>query len=86
MRQGGSSLRGPTVVAAGGTISVHAAAGGETVEVTVPGVLRTEHSLDADGNANIPVPNVPPGTIVLVRVGQGLRARSIAIEVVAPGP
>lgn len=37
-------------------------------------------------DTSIPIPNVPPGTALTIRIGRGRTARLIVIEVIAPGP
>ncbi len=50
--------------------------------MTDGGGTATTHPVDpATGKASIPVPPVPPGTVLAVYVGKGLRRRIILIEV-----
>jgi hypothetical protein len=81
--QGG--LRGSATAASGGTITVQVGTSDSTVEVSAAGSANVQsHDVGPDRTATFPVPRVPPGTILFVTVGRGLRIRVIAIEVVDP--
>ena len=83
--QGGGPLRGPAVVATGGTIDVHVGTNDSEVEVSAGGPgAPTAWPVGPGRDAHIPVPNVPAGTVLAVAVGKGLRRRVLLIEVVDP--
>lgn len=57
-------------------IEVKDSATGETTSVPVtPGKSVT-----------LPVPDVPPGTFITYKVGDGKRNRGLTVEVIAPSP
>ena len=57
----------------------------DTVEVSEVGhTATTKHSVTPGRSANIPVPNVPGGTLLYVSVGTGLDMTVIVVEVVEP--
>ncbi len=68
----------------GGTVTVEVGPNDSTVEVK-DGDPNHSKSYDVEPGktAQIPVPNVPPGTVLLIRVGRGARARLLMVEVVA---
>jgi hypothetical protein len=49
--------------------------GGETRIPTTPGKTTV-----------VPIPNVPPGTIIAITIGRGSNQRIIYVEVVSTGP
>ena len=78
-------IRGPSTVTQGGTFEVEVGTGDPSVEVSTPGPGSTKsYPVPPGKKVTIPVPPVPGGTILLVRVGRGLRARIILVEVIAP--
>ena len=80
--QGSGGIRGPQVVVQGGTMTIDVATGDKQVCVSQPGSGRIEqHSVAANGSVTFPVPNVPAGTILMISVGRGLRARVLLVEV-----
>ena len=86
MRQGEGTRATGTAVA-GGSITVNVGPNDSTVEVSVAGSSDTSnHDVEPNKDASIPIPNVPPGTILFITVGKGLRARFIEVEVVALSP
>jgi hypothetical protein len=71
----------------GGTVTVNVGPNDTSVEVSAAGSSNTTtHDVEPNKDATIPVPNVPPGTIVFITVGKGLRARVLAVEVIALSP
>jgi hypothetical protein len=85
--QDGEGIRAVTPVQQGGTIEVDVGTSDDTVEVSGGSAQTTSsHPVTPGKRAEIPVPNVPGGTILSVTVGKGARARVILVEVIAPGP
>ena len=78
-------IRGPSTVSQGGTFEVEVGSGDGSVEVSDGGPGSTSsHPVPPGKKVTIPVPPVPGGTVLLVRVGRGLRASVILVEVIAP--
>lgn len=85
MQGGNGGLRGPTAVPLGGSIRVEVGPNDASVEISTPSEGKAEsYPVTPGKEAVIPVPDVPAGTVVVVTVGDGLRAHAILIEVVAP--
>jgi hypothetical protein len=64
-------------------MSVELGPNDSSVEVGPTGTTPTTHKVEPGKSADIPVPDVPPGTILLVRIGRGSHARFHLVEVVA---
>ena len=85
--QQGEGIRVSNVASSGGTITVNVGPNDDTVEVSVGGSHEsTIYHVPGNKDVEIPVPDAPPGSILVVRVGKGNRARRILVTVVAPGP
>lgn len=84
--QGGPGLRAPGAAPVGGSVPVQVGTGGGTVESNTGSPATRQHPVGADGRATVPLPPVPPGTVVAITVGRGLQQKVILVEVVAPGP
>ena len=69
--------------AAGGSLSVDVGGNESTVEVTAGGGT-TSYTIGPDKRATVSVPAVPPGTLLLISVGRGARARWLLVEVLPP--
>lgn len=84
MPQNGEGLRGPIVVPQGGTAQIEIGPNENTVQVNsgTPGETQS-YRVEPDKTATIPIPPVPPGTILAVFVGNGEHMRLIYIQVVA---
>ena len=82
MRQGHPGIRGPSTAHSGGTVEVQVGYNDPSVEVSLGGSETTSYPVGPDKKATIPVPPVPPGTVLYVSVGTGLRRRVLLIEVV----
>lgn len=81
----GGGVRADGVAAAGGTIAVDVGTNDDTVEVGPAGQQHREsHPVPPGRRVMVPVPPVPPGTILVVAVGRGLRRHVVFVEVVAP--
>ena len=80
-----AQLRGPATASVGGTITIEVGTNDGTVQVCPRNSNRTaSHHVPGNKRVVVPVPNVPPGTLLVVSVGSGDRAYCILIEVVAP--
>ena len=87
MRQQGEGIRVSSAATPGGVITVNVGPNDDTVEVSVLGDSETKSfEVKADKDTDIPVPQVPPGTTLVVRVGKGNRKRRIYVEVVSLAP
>ncbi|MGE3171811.1 MAG: hypothetical protein AB7O97_04245 [Planctomycetota bacterium] len=75
-------MRGPSIVQTGGTVVVEVGPNDTEVTVSSGGPDSTTHPVQGGKSVSFPVPPVPPGTVLIVSVGSGVRARSILIEVV----
>jgi hypothetical protein len=85
-QQGSDGLRGPLVAIQGGSIDIEVAPGVVFVDVGPAGSATTRYSVPKGRTVTVPVPPVPPGTVLIVSTGTGLRRRVVFIEVVAPSP
>jgi hypothetical protein len=84
MEGGNDGLRGSTVVMQGGSISVDVGPNDSSVEISqVGGGPVTTVPVTPGKAASIPLPNVPGGAVLYVRVGRGNRARIMVVEVVS---
>ena len=85
--QGGSGIRGPQTAAPGSTITIGVGPNDPSIEVvdTATG-QSTAFPVTPGKDTQVPVPNVPSGTILHIRVGKGLRRRILVVEVVTTGP
>lgn len=82
--QAGSGLRAPANVTAGGTVLVESGTSDPTIEVT-NAATGTTQSFPVDPSHRTPIPVAAvPGSILIVSVGRGRRARAVLIEVIAP--
>jgi hypothetical protein len=87
MPQGGEGIRMTGVPVPGGTIVVNVGPNDATVEVSVSGSgTKVSHDVPGNKDTSITIPPVPPGTTVIIRVGDKNRQRRIVIIVVAPSP
>lgn len=87
MSQGGEGIRTSGVAVQGGAFNVEVGPNDSTVEVSASGSsTSTSHDVEPNKTASIPVPAVPAGTVLMVTVGKGARARTVIIEVIAPTP
>jgi hypothetical protein len=76
-----AQVRGPGTAVAGGSVAIDVACNQSTIEVTVPGHGTKSYDVPPDRRVVVPVPPVPPGTVLVVAVGSW---GALAIEVVAP--
>lgn len=83
--QGG--INSPSVVQAGGSIVVSVGPNDNFVEVkdSYTGTT-TSHKVEPGKDITLPVPNLPGGTIIQIRVGNGSRSRSKLVEVISTSP
>jgi hypothetical protein len=85
--QGGEGIRVTGPATPGGSITVQTGAAAGSIEIGVLGTNEsTRHDVSSTKNTTIPVPSVPPGTVLVIRVGRGNRRRRILITVVSPSP
>jgi hypothetical protein len=83
--QNGEGIRSSITVQQGGVINVDVGPNDSTVEMSVDGSGHaTSTSVPPGKQVSIPVPDVPPGTLLHVTVGRGNRTRFILVEVIAP--
>jgi hypothetical protein len=83
--QSGNTIRGPSTVTEGGTLTVEVGAGVTTVYVGPVGGSAglVPYPVGPDGRASIPVAAVPPGTILWVATGKkGRHVHVILVEVI----
>lgn len=80
MQSGG--LRAPAAVPSGGTIPVDVGTPGGILDVHAPGGPVARVPVKPGRTARIPVPPVPPGTVLLLTVGTGANRRIVLVEVV----
>jgi hypothetical protein len=85
--QGGEGVRTPVQVQPGGTITVNVGVNTPSIEIDNP-ITGATYKVDvAPGkDTQVTIPNVPGGTFLYIRIGHGLRARYILVEVVTPSP
>jgi hypothetical protein len=84
MPQNGEGVRGPIVAPQGGTVTIEVGPNENTIEVHAGGQGDTKsYRVEPDKSASIPIPAVPPGTILALYVGTGPNRRRLYIEVVA---
>ncbi|MEO6596941.1 MAG: hypothetical protein ABIP94_19520 [Planctomycetota bacterium] len=80
----GGGIRAPSTVSQGGTIDVEVGTNDASVEVNAGGPESWSYPVPPGRKVSIPVPTVPGGTVLLIRVGRGLRASVILVEVISP--
>ncbi len=81
----GGGVRADGVAVAGGALAVDVGTNDDTVEVGAVGQgHRESHPVPPGRRVTVPVPPVPPGTILVVAVGRGLRRHVVFVEVIAP--
>lgn len=87
MIQNGEGIRVTQAVPSGGSVTVNVGPNDSTVEINVAGTSEVQVvDVPPNKDAVIPVPPVPPGTILFITVGKGLRARVLIVEVIALAP
>jgi len=81
--QRGGGIRGPRTAPAGGTMTIEVATNDTVIHVVDAATGEgTSHPVAGGKVTRVPVPALPAGSVILVSVGRGLRARVIAIEIV----
>ena len=85
--QGGDGVRTTMTATPGGSVTINVGPNEPSVNVENP-VTGASTSLPVSPGKDtpIPIPNVPGGTVIHIRIGKGLRSRIILVEVIAPGP
>ncbi len=87
MTPGAQGLRGPATVGQGGSVQVDIGPNDRSVQINAAGQGDTQSVPVPPGKtATIPIPPVPPGTFVMISIGNGLNRRRIIVEVIAPSP
>ncbi len=84
--QGGAGISAPGAAAPGGSVNVRVGTNDGSVESNSGGSGTQSHEVPPSKSVPLPIPVVPPGTMIAVSVGKGLRQRVILIEVISPGP
>jgi hypothetical protein len=80
----GEGVRGPIQVVSGGNVPVEVGPNDTTVDVSVNNDAKTEtHDVASGKTAQIPVPPVPGGSVLVITVGRGDRRRTILVEVIS---
>ncbi|HEB53115.1 MAG TPA: hypothetical protein ENI87_07675 [bacterium] len=86
-RAQGEGIRTGSLVLQGGTMKVEVGPNHDHVTVSAGVAGETfDYDVPPDKIATIPVPPVPPGTVLKVTVGRGARRRVIYVEVVSQSP
>ena len=85
--QQGEGIRVSAAATPGGSITVNVGTADDVVEIAELG-SEDANSFDVPGDKDtqLPVPAVAAGTILVVRVGKGLRMRRFLVTIVAPSP
>ena len=85
--QQGEGIRVTAAATPGGSITVNVGTADDVVEIAVAGSEDSDSfDVPGDKDTQLPVPAVPAGTILVVRVGRGLRMRRFLVTIVAPSP
>jgi len=80
----GDGVRGTIVVPAGGVVSVDVGVNESEVELTeVGGGFSSKATVEPGKTANIPIPGVQGGSVLILKLGKGPRARMMVIEVIS---
>ena len=84
--QGPGGIRCSPFAAPSGSVTVNVGPSDASVEVINPATGEvTTHPVEPGKDTQVPIPNVPGGTILILRAGKGLNSRNVVIEVIAPG-
>jgi hypothetical protein len=87
MIQGGDGARVQGTATPGGTITVNVGSNEPSVEVNEAGSTgSTSIPVEPNKDTPIPVPPVPPGTVLFITIGRGANAKTFEVLIVAPGP
>lgn len=77
-------MRGTIVVPVGGTVNVDVGVNETDVELTeVGGGFSSTATVEPGKTASLPIPGVPGGAVLILKLGKGPRARMMVIEVVS---
>lgn len=80
-------INAPAVVTQGGSIDITLGSNESTIDIkdSHTGEVTTM-KVPPGKDITLPVPNLPGGTIIAIRIGNGARSRTIFVEIIAPGP
>ena len=81
--QGPGGVTGPSTASQGGSASVKVESGDGSVTVRSPAGSTTQ-PVPPGGGVTVPVPEVPPGSALVVVAGRGNRKSVHWIEVISP--
>ena len=85
--QGGNGIRISGTATPGGSITINVGPSDDTVEIGIAGDSQaTSHLIPGNKDTSVPIPNAPPGTIIVVRIGRGKRLRRMLVTIVSPAP
>ena len=84
--QGTGGVSGPGTASQGSSVTVSVSSGDASVTVSTSGAGSTTVPVPPGGVVKLPVPNVPPGTVLVVSVGKGNRKSIHLVEVIPPAP
>jgi hypothetical protein len=83
--QGPGGVTGPSSAPQGGSATVKVETGDASVTVKSTAGSTTQ-PVPPGGSVTVPVPEVPPSSVLFVVTGKGNRRAVHLIEVIAPGP
>ncbi|MBM4060665.1 MAG: hypothetical protein FJ265_06170 [Planctomycetes bacterium] len=84
---GGEGIRTVTVASPGGSVMVNVGPNESSVTIANATTGASVTIPVAPGkDTQIPIPNVPGGTVLTISIGVGTTARIIVVQVIAPSP
>jgi hypothetical protein len=85
--QGGQGLVTSATATAGSSIPVEVGPNDASITVTNSSTGGENKISTTPGkDTTVPIPNVPPGTLIYITIGRGANRRTILVEVVSTGP
>lgn len=82
--QGTGGVSGPSTAPQGDSVTISVSSGDASVTVSTSGASSSTVPVPPGGVVKVPVPNVPPGTVLVLSVGKGNRKSIHLVEVVPP--
>jgi hypothetical protein len=83
----GDGVRSSSTASAGSSVTVNVGPNDSSLNVVNNSTGDSSSQNVTPGkDTSVTIPNVPPGTIILIEIGTGLNKRVFMIEVIAPGP